>query len=533
MRLTLKAVRTSGLLFAVILSGFFHTERLAGQENTVASVYERLLRVEINAKSDDETYRLIPCGEKGVILFYKSLEIVEQEKVRWYFSFYDKDLQLLWTKSIGLLNSLEYKKYSCDTDTVSLVFRTGEKAKDAELNFEIIRLALDKGVFMGNGGKLPESAEVADFITSGSMALIGFNVKNEPARLMIMNLQTGNQHITPLSAGAVSTLIQLDIDSSGSRIIASTRKIPAKNQPTFVLSVFDFAGNLLSETIISPVTPEHEINAMRFLQINPGEIIVAGTYGSPPVQKGSSRNLLPGESTGIFFTKVIDNQQQSIIFYNFLELKNANQLVGEKNLQAIKKKSEKKNKNLNEYSIDLTLLLHPLTIKNNNEIILLAESFFPQYHSENFTDYDFYGRPFTNSYSVFDGYRYSNALIAGFDRTGKLAWDNSIEIRNLVSFELNSKVIQYNQGNNFMMAYLSEGKIASKIIHHDEVIEKLDFSQIELQYPNDKLLAETKSRMVSWYGNFFLCYGYQEIKNVALERNNKRLVFYFNKIRFD
>jgi hypothetical protein len=268
------------------------------------------------------------------------------------------------------------------------------------------------------------------------------------------------------------------------------------------------------------------------MPVDPREILVAGTYGSPPVQKGSSRNLMPGESTGFFFTSVIDNLQQSIVFYNFLELKNANLLLGEKDIQAIKKKSVKKNKSLNEFSIDLTLLLHPLT-KINNEIILLAESFFPQYHSENFTDYDFYGRPFTNTYSVFDGYRYSKALIAGFDKMGKLLWDNSTDIRNLVSFELNSKVIQYDQGNNLVMAYLGDGKIASKIIHHDEVIEKLDFSPIELKYPNDKLLSETKSRMVHWYGNFFLCYGYQEIKNVSLERNNKRLVFYFNKIRFD
>jgi hypothetical protein len=128
MKLPLKAVRLSGLLFAIILSALFHTERLAGQGNAVASVYERLLRVEINAKSDDETYRLIPCGEKGVILFYKSLEIVEQDKVKWYFSFYDKDLQLLWTKSIGLANALEFKKYSFDPDILSLFFRADEKA---------------------------------------------------------------------------------------------------------------------------------------------------------------------------------------------------------------------------------------------------------------------------------------------------------------------------------------------------------------------------------------------------------------------
>ena len=65
------------------------------------------------------------------------------------------------------------------------------------------------------------------------------------------------------------------------------------------------------------------------------------------------------------------------------------------------------------------------------------------------------------------------------------------------------------------------------------LIEKLDFTPLELGYPNDKLLSETKSRMIPWYDNFFLCYGYQEIKNISLEHDNKRLVFFFNKVRFD
>ena len=136
-----------------------------------------------------------------------------------------------------------------------------------------------------------------------------------------MNLQTGNQRISPLSTGTVSTFMQLYFDSAGSKVITSSLKVPAKNQSEFVLTVFDASGNLLTETTISSNIPEHELNAMRFMPVNPGEILVAGTYGSPPVQKGSSRNLMPGESTGFFFTMVIDNQQQSIIFYNFLELK--------------------------------------------------------------------------------------------------------------------------------------------------------------------------------------------------------------------
>jgi len=148
------------------------------------------------------------------------------------------DLQLLWTKSIGLINTLEYKKYSGDLDTLSLLFRTNEKAKGAEFNFQILRLFLEKGVFMGNSGKLPENAEVIDFISAGNTAYIGFNVKNEPARIMIMNLQTGSQLTSPLSNGALSTLMQLYVDSAGSKVITSTRKLILKNQAEFVLSVF-------------------------------------------------------------------------------------------------------------------------------------------------------------------------------------------------------------------------------------------------------------------------------------------------------
>jgi hypothetical protein len=305
-----------------------------------------------------------------------------------------------------------------------------------------------------------------------------------------------------------------------------------RNQSEFILTVFDLNGKLISEIPVTSPTPEHNLNAIRFIPIDTNEILVAGSYGSPPVQKGSSRNEMPGESTGFFFSRIFNNQQQSIAYYNFLELKNASQLIAEKNVQNLKKKAQKKEKDTDAYSIDLTLLLHPLE-KKNDEIIIVAESFFPQYHTENFTDYDFYGRPFTNTYSVFDGYRFTNSIIAGFDKSGKLLWDNAIDIRNLLSFELNPKVTCHEQGKYVVMAYQGDGKIASKIIQQNEIIEKLDFTPVELQYPNDKLISETKSMMIPWYDNFFLSYGYQEIKNIALERNNKRLVYYFNKIRFD
>jgi hypothetical protein len=314
--------------------------------------------------------------------------------------------------------------------------------------------------------------------------------------------------------------------------VAAIRKELPKSVSGFFLVAFDQGGSEIYNIAISSITPDREINDFRAFLSKPDEILVCGTYGFPSAQRMSSKSQKTAQSTGVFFTRILNKIQQNIIFYNFLELNSANQLLGEKDIGNLKKKAEKKNKDIKEFSVDFTLILHPV-FRQNEEFVLVTESFYPQYHSENFTDFDFYGRPYTSSISVFDGYRFTNAIITGFDQNGKLIWDNTMEIRNLVSFDLDQKVNVFNEGNSTVLCFLSDGKIASKIINRENVVEKLDYTPIEMNYPNDKLISETRSRMIHWYENYFLCYGYQEIKNISLENNNKRVVFYLNKIEFN
>ena len=278
-------------------------------------------------------------------------------------------------------------------------------------------------------------------------------------------------------------------------------------------------------------TGEHSLTQVRVAGLNTGSELLLGSYGQGGANS-TRKNIPIDQSTGLFTSSVINGTQKSISFYNFLELKNANALVGEEDIIALKKKALKKKKSLTEYSLDFSVLLHEI-IFLNDQYVLSADLYSPQFHTESFTDFDFYGRPYTNSYSVFDGYRFFNAIVAGFDSDGKLLWDNNIEIRNLVSLDLSPKVVVYPNGNNLVLCYVSDGKIGSKIIRENNVQEKLDFTTIDRLYPDDKILSETKGMLSHWYGNFFLSYGYQEIKNIALETNNKRLVFYFSKLRFD
>jgi len=417
-------------------------------------------------------------------------------------------------------------------DTLSLFFTTIAKSKNPVMDFQILRVLKTKGTFILNQGKFPDNAEAVFFDVKGKRAWMGLNSKDKPGKVFMMNLYDGATRSFGLGEGSSLSLRWFSPDSAGISVSAIVTRQLSKKMVEHFLVRYDTTGAILFETPISTMANDRNLIGFQALQTGNKDYFIYGTYGLNATGSSRSRLELVEESSGFFSTQVIAGVQKPIQYHNFLELKNANSLLSEKDILDLKKKALKKNKNLGEYSLDFYLLLHPLSFEKN-QLLLIGEVYYPQYHTENFTDFDYYGRPYTNSFSVFDGYRYINAIIAAFGSDGKLVWDNALEIRNLLSGELSPTVTVHHIGEEMLLAYLSDGKIGSKIISGDKVIEKLDFAPVEMMHPEDKLINESKSRMIPWYKNYFLCYGYQEIKNIALENNNKRLVFFVNKIRFE
>jgi hypothetical protein len=489
------------------------------------------LRIEIPAKSDNETYRLITCDSTGAILFFKSLEIVEEIKTRWYFSFYDRDLQSLWVKSVPLLSTLDFRLSVLRHDTLTLLFTGSGKSKGTEPAIQILRVILRKGSFILNSTVLPANTEVTFFGSERGMAWLGLQSKSDPGQLLFLNMNKGSRQQFALGKGSYILMRWMSVDTTGLSVRAVVSRQVTKKLWEHYLVRYDTVGNIRNEVLVTPGNTGYDLTNFEVCKREGGSEMIFGAYAIPSSGSGQKMKVIE-ESSGLFSCIIENGAQKETNFANYLELKSVNNLLSEKDILSLKKKALKKNKNIGEYSLDFTMILHKITRWKDN-YLLLTEFYYPQYRTENYTDFDYYGRPYSNSYSVFDGYRYTNALVAAFDRNGKVLWDNTMEIRNLVSFELDPKVTIFPAGDDLVLSYLSDGKIASKIIHESNVVEKIDFSPVDLMYTNDKLLGESRSRMVRWYGNYFLCYGYQEIKNIALDKNNKRLVFYLNKIRFE
>ncbi len=464
-------------------------------------------------------------------MFFRSQEITDESCTNWYFSFYDTNMQQVWVKRIPLLNDLEYRFHQFGADTLALLFVSGGKSRSTDNKFEIVRVLLNKGTFVLNKGKLQLESDVAAFGIQKGRAWLAINMKEHSGSILNIRLKQGAERTFSLGLGHLISVRWMNPDTSSFEVSAIVSRQISKKGVEYYFVCYDTAGLIKREALIGSKEGTRELNHFQVISTQPGAFLLLGSYVQGTTSS-TRKNKNPDESTGFFASSVKNSVQKSINFYNFLELQNANSLLGERDIINLKKKALKKNKPLTEYSLDFPVLLQNI-IRFNDQYILSAELFSPQYRTENFTDFDYYGRPYTNSYSVFDGYRFENAIVAGFDGDGRLIWDNMLEIRNLVSPELSPKVVVFPAGNEQVLCYINDGKIGSKIIRENKVVEKLDFAPIDLLYPEDKLLSETKGRLIPWYANYFLSYGYQEIKNIALESNNKRLVFYFSKVRFE
>ena len=466
-----------------------------------------------------------------MIIFFRSQEVADDAKIKWYFSLYDTNLQLVWVKSIPVLNDLDYRFHQSGNDTLTLLFLHTGKSRSTDNDFDILRIVFKKGIMIINTGKIQQDADVVAFGIQQGWGWLGYNVKGQAGKILNIKLNQGIVRSFPLGQGNQISIRWMQPDSATATVSTVVSRQISKKVLEQYLVRYDTSGLIKREVPIGTRDDNRDLIHIKITTPQPGSNLVLGSYGQGVINSGQ-KNKVTDESTGFFASNIINGSQKSINFYNFLELTNANSLLNERDIINLKKKALKKNKALAEYSLDFTILLHDVFFWND-QYVLIAEIFSPQYHTESFTDFDYYGRPYTNSFSVFDGYRFFNTIITGFDKDGKLLWDNTFEIRNLITLDLSPKVVTFPTGSDLVLCYVSDGKIGTKIIHENNVIEKSDYSPIDLLYPDDKLLSESKGRIIPWYGNYFITYGYQEIKNIAIEANNKRLVFFFSKLRFE
>jgi hypothetical protein len=517
------------LLISLAILNMISWTRVLGQ-NAANSNQDLPLRIEIPVKSANETYKSVPVGKTGTILYYRSVELVSADMINWYFTLYDTNLIQQWTVPVPLPVDHQVQKIKIDGDTIALLVSAIGKTRSTDSRIEIVTILLPDEKIGVTRNEVLKGATINGFELKNGTVFLSADYPSSPGR--IYKLSLADNKISDFAVGTVGDLsiICMYHDKNTEKYYALINKAISRKLSQYFLMVYNAAGTPLMESVLT-IPDNQDITEATIIPTGGDQLLLLGTYGKQGQGKspGSGKESL---TTGFISTVIKQDKPQEIKLFNLLELKNATDFLAEKDLMNLKKKALKKNRSLNEYSLDFQLIMQDVMVLNNQYVIVL-EVFNPQFHSETFTDFDFYGRPYTNSYSVFDGYRFTNAIVCGFNSTGEIQWDNSISFRNLLSMELVPKLAVHPSGtNDLVLFYLSDGSIGSKIISGNNTTEKTSHTVIELMYQDDKLVSETKSRVQRWYGDYFLTSGYQEIKNISGEAGSKRMVYFFTKLKY-
>ncbi len=228
------------------------------------------------------------------------------------------------------------------------------------------------------------------------------------------------------------------------------------------------------------------------------------------------------------------DKETEIAHYNFGSFDNIYSSLSVYDLMRARQRQARSRRKSDEIPINVAFqFFNPQLIKHNGQLIYSAEAYRPQYRTETRMDYDFYGRPIPYTYTIFEGYNFFNYLMAGFDAEGNLLWNNDFELRELLTPQLEQHVWTQTDSTGIIMVYNTNGRITSKLIDEEVVIGKVEQIRNETFYPTDRIQEESFSRIVHWYAQYYLAFGYQQIANNRLTNNNLRTVFYINKLAFE
>jgi hypothetical protein len=487
-----------------------------------------LLRIEMETKSDEANYRVTPCGENGLMLYYRTT-IKENEYNFWIFILYNKFMQEAWKEDVPILETLSFRKDVVADDNLYLFFYNEEKRKSEIYNFQVLKIRLKDQRYELFTGLLPDEGSVATFDIFNNTVIIGLNFPEREAGLYAFNMETKEVVVAKEIREQKARLENVYLDTTLNTIQGLFNVHSDKNNYFLQLCTFD---TILQETQSLKFYAEtgKKFNTGRISTVKGDTRLIFGTYDLTKNGSVDDKDFFIAEASGFFVINYSDEQNIATRYQNFLDLENMTGYLRSREYQQAKKKAEK-NEDEETISLGYNLLLHDI-IEQDSLFYFVGEGYYEDYHLVTNTYYDFYGRAMPVSYNVFDGYRYFNAFISCYDYQGKKLWDNGMEIFNIISFDLKQRVNVFFSGGETILAYNRDGKISAKIIAGPETIEGVDHFPLETTYVNDKIMSDTKSNMEYWYDNYFVAYGFQTIRNNSLS-NSKRTVFYINKVGFE
>lgn len=529
------------------------------------------LRLEIPAPAGSDPFNYVTAGKYGVCVFFPTINQTAKDSVTWSFLMTDEQLKEKWDRLVPLHKDVTYLKSLSTREAIYLLFHDTKQNKEGNIFVFMIIPRLQ--VITEHRGMIPDKAEVVDFEITDDVAYIGYNNRKSQPGIIAFSLVTGEKKNFTVTTEKDALLLDISVDTARQKLFATYKIQYSSAKNHLFVNQYKAAGTPEKTFDFTEQAEKKNFNSAEYIPLGDGKGLIAGTYGfnvtstrrqydyynnyynsyyynyySPYYYSRQSDYDANEDKTPVsdgYFTASVNNGTAGKIkYYNFSGFTNAFKYITDPSALRIKSKPAKKKEKVeqttptpqpedafdNDRTLNLRLITHE-AIVHNGQLIITSEAYSPEYHTNTQMSYDYYGRAFPNSYQVFDGFRYSHAFVAGFDSSGNMAWNNGMEMRDIITKYLNRKLNCLFENDETVLYYNANNKVAFKTIKGNNIIDNTSYTTLTPKRAKDQPIDEYLGTIEHWYDDYFIATGYQTIRNNYLE-SNKRNVFYISKMAF-
>ncbi|MCF6170900.1 MAG: hypothetical protein L3J31_06530 [Bacteroidales bacterium] len=515
------------IVISLMFLTFFFGQDAFGQKLTVA-------RLEVPSALEVETFHVETLDVFGVLVFYESNEVNNEDLRKWYFALFNKSVKQQWLKFVPLPDKIEFVQAKREGHKLHMLFKNIDGPRFEKGFYEIVTYDLKAQTFENISGFIPLKSEIAGFEVIGNTACLGLNLKKEETDVLFINLGNGDISPVHVQEGNQNMIGDILVDKRKKKFYAVLKTVKDKRYMTDEIIVFSRDGKQESVLGFNPVESLKLMRSFILVPDKSDKLTFMGTYDVVVGRNVSFNDLKEGEDAkgaGMFFLQFAAGKQQVLNFYDFLSFEN---IYGSFSGREMDYSRNNVKAGDNPSKKNLSAFFHfnnPQVFLKKNQYVFSVELYKPYYRTETRMEYDYYGMPRPYTYTVFEGYSFYDLIVAAVNLNGELVWNNDFPINNMKSYSLSPKVAIFDDDDYISMAYVNDGKIHSLTIEGPVDIGREE-SAIETNFTKDRIAGDVNNFIEHWYGDYFLIYGYQKLRNRTLGDQSTRTVFYANKVAY-
>jgi len=494
------------------------------------------VRIEVPSDIDAEQFHVEPIGANGMLIFYESREVNKEEKRKWYFGLFDTSLKQLWLKFIPLNNKIEYISSIESNGNVYFLFKNINSERFEYGFYEIVIYNIKKQSFTTLAGSIPLKAKVAGFDIINNTACLALNLKKHLTDLVFINLKSGDVVPVHIDEDVPGIIEAIYADKKNNIFYIALKQSKDRRYITDQLYTYSVDGSKISEIAIKSVDALKYFRKYTFMPQGNNELLVFGTYDIITGRTLSFKDIedeMEAKSVGLFFLKIKDGKQEMLKYFDFMGFNNIAGAIRPGDISTLKLPDDSTQSSQGLQLVSASFIFtEPSLIKSSKgSYIFSVDAYRPYYTTETRMDYDFYGRPYPYTYNVFSGYEFYDVIIVSVSSNGTFLWDNDFVMEDILTYSTKRNSVIFEDDNYITTAYVNNGYVVSQTIEGPIDINRSKM-KIGTDFPQDRVTQDENNHIVNWYGDYFLIYGYQKLKNRTLGEQSTRVVFYANKIAY-